>query len=94
MNYDTATLLCPECGSYLYDKQVGFSHYKSCNSCGYARINQVTAMSLISDAVGEGISPIIDRPELLRPDERRQQRIDQIEKDNWLIKELNKFGRD
>ena len=51
-------------------------------------------MSLISDAVGEGISPIIGRPELLRPDERRQQRIDQIEKDNWLIKELNKFGRD
>ena len=70
MNYNTATLLCPECGSYLYDKQVGNSHYKSCNSCGFARTNQVTAMSLISDAVGEGISPITDRPELLRPEER------------------------
>ena len=69
-SYVTSDLLCPECGSYLYDKQVGFSHYKSCNSCGFARTNQLTAMSLISDAVGEGISPIIDRPELLRPEER------------------------
>ena len=33
-------------------------------------MNQLTAMSLISDAVGEGISLIIDRPELLRPEER------------------------
>ena len=70
MKHDTANLLCPECHSYLLDKQVALKFYKSCGSCGYARIEVKAATSPIPDNIGEGISPIIDRPELLRPDER------------------------
>ena len=70
MKYNTAELLCPECTSYLLDKQVNMKQYKSCGSCGFARVSHTVGMSIISDATGEGISPIIDRPELLRPEER------------------------
>lgn len=37
ITYDIESLVCPICTTYLLDKMVGALHYKSCNSCGYAR---------------------------------------------------------
>lgn len=52
--YDVGALVCPECNTYLLDKAVGAQHYKSCNSCGYARevVNQLQP-PLLGDDYGE-----------------------------------------
>jgi ribosomal protein S27AE len=69
--YDTATLCCPHCGTYLLDHKTIFSK-KSRNSCGYAcdSVDFRAPPEVIAATAGDGISPIIDRPELLRPEER------------------------
>lgn len=71
VTHSTKECLCPECGTWLLDKQVQLKAYKSCNSCGYARERSAPTPPLIRDDVGDGISPIKTRPELLRPEERK-----------------------
>jgi len=51
--YDVAALVCPECMTYLLEKESGGKFYKSCNSCGYAREIVVTTGKLIPDNIME-----------------------------------------
>jgi hypothetical protein len=70
LTYDTASLLCPHCHTYLLDANVGAVGYKCCNSCGYTREAKAIKGVTITADIGNGTNPIKDNPELLRPEER------------------------
>ena len=70
IGHNTSECLCPVCSAWLFDLQVKTKNYKRCPSCDYAREASRPMLSIIPDNIADGVDPLSDKPELIRPEDR------------------------